>query len=88
MTGRIIRPKATVLPDSALLSKPFTHQVVAAQPYYGAEPAAATPPGGVFAAGTRVRLVQRGRGPYCRVADQRGAPCYTAFAGLRPLARR
>ena len=88
MTGRIIRPKAVVLPDSALLSQPFTHEVIAGQPYYHVKPAAAARPDGVFAAGTRLRLVERGRGPICRVADQRGTPYYTAFAGLRPLARR
>ena len=88
MTGRVLRPKAAVLPDSALLSTQFTHQLVAAQPYYDAAPAAATPAAGVFAAGTRLRLMRRGRGPYCRVADQRGTTYYTAFAGLRPVVRR
>ena len=86
MIARIIRPKAVVLPDSALLSNRFTHEVIAAQPYSLADPAMATKPDGILAAGTRLLLLEHAGGPTCRVAGEHGEPCYTAFAGLRPLA--
>lgn len=85
---RVIRPKVVVLPDSALLSNLFSHEVVAAQAYFRARPTARTAsprPTGVLAAGTRVLLLERLDGPMCRVADDSGKPVYTAFAGLRPL---
>ena len=85
---RVIRPKVVVLPDSALLSNPFSHEVVAAQACFRARPTARTAsprPSGVLAAGTRVLLLERLDGPMCRVADDSGQPVYTAFAGLRPL---
>ena len=86
---RMIRPKAVVLPDSALLSNAFSHEVVAAQACFRARPTARTASPratGVLAAGTRVLLLERLDGPMCRVADDSGKPVYTAFAGLRLLA--
>jgi hypothetical protein len=83
--GRVIRPKAVVLPDSALLSNRFTHEVIAAQPYFRAAPTPQSRPAGVLAKGTQVVLIEHLGGPMCRVVDQRGTPFYTAFAGLRAL---
>jgi hypothetical protein len=88
---RMLRPKATVLPDSALVPsanlkpppKRFTHEVVAEQPFHYA--AADCPPDGHFAAGTRLLLLEHGEGPLCRVQDRHGLCVLTAFAGLRAL---
>jgi hypothetical protein len=87
------RPKATVLPDSAMVpdrnlrSAPteFTHEVIADQPYYYIGPQQATPPEGTFAAGTKVKLHAHNAGSMCQVVDARGLCATTAFSGLRPL---
>ncbi len=90
----MIRPKATVLPDSAqvpdrnLLQPPpnqFTHEVKAEQPYYYIGPHQAAPPEGTFPAGTKVALISHEGGATCHVADARGLYVVTAFDGLRPL---
>ena len=92
--GRVIRPKASVLPESALvpdrnLLRPapnqFTHEVVAEQPYYYIGPHQTAPPEGNFPAGTQVVLLTHDGGPVCRVADGRGVCAATAFDGLRRL---
>ena len=85
MIDRVIRPKAVVLPDSALLSNRFTHEVVAAQAYFDVRPTPAARPDGSFAAHAKVVLLDHAAGPQCRVADEHGKPVYTAFAGLRRL---
>ena len=92
--GTFLRPKAKVLPASAMLPEAnrlerpparFTHKVKAAQPYFYDE-SAARPADGRFAAGTKVALLDRGQGPLCRVADARGLSVYTARDGLAALA--
>ncbi len=88
---RMLRPKATVLPDAALVPsanlKPpprrFTHEVVAEQAFRYAPSDAA--PAGHFAPGTRLRLLEHDAGPLCRVQDRSGLCVVTAFAGLRAL---
>jgi hypothetical protein len=88
---RMLRPKATVLPDSALVPsanlrpppKHFTHEVVAEQPFRYA--AADTEPAGHFAPGTPLLLLEHGQDPLCRVQDRSGLCVVTAFAGLRAL---
>lgn len=94
---RMLRPKATVLPDSALVPeanlkpppKRFTHEVVSAQPYhYAAAQADGAPdgaPDGHFAPGAKVLLLERGDGPLCWVQDRHGLCVITAFSGLRAL---
>ena len=88
---RMLRPKATVLPDSALVPsanllpppRHFTHEVVAEQPFqYAADDCT---PDGRFAAGTRLLLLDHGQEPLCRVQDRNGLCVMTAFAGLRAL---
>lgn len=88
---RMLRPKATVLPDAALVPsanlrpppKRFTHTVVTEQPFcYAATDAA---PAGHFIPGTRVLLLEHGEDPLCRVQDGNGLCVVTAFAGLRAL---
>lgn len=90
----MIRPKASVLPESALLPdrnilqpppNQFTHEVVAEQSYYYIGPHQTAPPEGNFPAGTKVVLLTHDGGPVCRVADGRGVCVATAFDGLRPL---
>ena len=90
---RMLRPKATVLPDSALVPEQnlqpppteFTHEVVAEQPYYYIGPQQAAPPEGKFPAATRVKLYAHDGGLMCQVVDARGLCVWTAFSGLRPL---
>ena len=91
---RMLRPKAVVLPDAALVpsanSRPppkrFTHEVVAEQPFHYADGAAVdAAPAGHFAPGTRLLLLERGAGPLCLVQDRSGLCVTTAFAGLRAL---
>jgi hypothetical protein len=89
--SRMLRPKAEVLPDSALVPsanlqpppKRFTHEVVAAQPFHYAatDPA----PAGQFAPGTPLLLLEHSDAPLCRVQDRNGLCVVTAFAGLREL---
>lgn len=90
--GRMLRPKATVLKPSALipaenLVKPppsrFTHELIQSQPYYYTR--GSTEPDGMFAAGTRVVLLEHDSGEYCRVADAQGLSVETACRGLRAL---
>jgi hypothetical protein len=88
---RMLRPKATVLPDSALVPsanllpppRHFTHEVVAEQPFQYV--AGDSPPAGCFAPGTPLLLRERGDGPLCSVQDASGLCVLTAFAGLRAL---
>ena len=93
--GNFLRPKATVLPESALIPKAnlveappggFTHEVKAAQPYYYGKSAGAAHPDGTFEAGAKVALLAHDRGSLCRVADARGLSVYTEFEGLAALA--
>ena len=92
----MLRPKMTVLPDSALVSAPGTtptagptHEVTARQAYFArsaAEVGNDTPPDGYLSKGDKVSIVSRGKGPLCRVRDEQGRPLMTAFSGLRRLA--
>jgi len=82
----MLRPKAKVLPDSALVDRPgkFTHEVVSEQPYYiGAADGAK--PEGSLSKGTKVVLLHRGKGPLCQVEDEHGKQVVTAYSGLRAL---
>jgi len=89
----MLRPKANVLPDAALVPpanlkpppKRFTHQVVAEQPFHFAEAQADAAPDGHFAPGTRLLLLSHGSGPLCTVQDAQGLCAVTALAGLRAL---
>ena len=96
--GRIVRPKASVLPKSALipdknLIQPppnhFTHQVKSDQPYFYTVANQADAPDGMFPAGTKVTLLSRdSEGPLCHVVDGHGLHVATAFDGLRPIRAR
>lgn len=88
--GEFLRPKASVLPDSAvipprnLLQPPpnrFTHLVRADQPYYY-EADASGGAAGTFMAGTPVLLLSHDGGALCHVADARGLFVATRFDGL------
>ena len=94
---RMTRPKAEVLPDSALVPEAnlldappahFTHEVVRKQPYFYSSPIQDAPPDGSYPAGAKVLLLTHDGGPMCRVADARGVCAMTAFSGLRPLPKR
>ena len=91
---RMLSPEAIVLPENALvperssISPPpnrFTHEIVAAQPYYfgGAD---SDRPAGEFAAKTKVVLVRYEGGDRCNVIDGRGLYVETDYRGLRTLA--
>ena len=88
------RPKATVLPDTALVPggnviKPapnqFTHELVGTVPYHYGEARHGGLPDGELATGSKVILLWHGGGPRCRVADGRGLYVEIALASLRKL---
>jgi hypothetical protein len=89
----MLRPKAEVLPESALLPdenlkpppKRFTHRVAVEQPFYLAAAQVDATPAGRFAVGTRLLLLEQDAGPLCRVQDERGICALTPIVGLRPL---
>ncbi len=91
--GIMLRPKAVVLPESAVVpaanQKPpparLTHEVVTDQPYYYSRAHIDMAPDGHFAAGTKVLLLARGKGSMCRVVDRQGLCVTVAYEGLRPL---
>ena len=88
----MLRPKAVVLSDAALVAPgntvtppptQFTHELTVSQPFRY-KPGRGSPDG-VLAAGTRVVLLAHGGGSHCWVVDGRGLRVRTARAGLRPL---
>jgi hypothetical protein len=93
--GHVVRPRALVLPDDALLpaanveARPtrLTHEVTRDAPYTLAEGAA---PAGTLAAGTRVavRGRRRGEGRPCRVVRDDGLAVYVPCDALRALRAR
>ena len=92
--GRMMRPKAVVLSDAAMLPEKnlivpppnqFTHELRQAQPYYYNQAQAAATPDGEFAAGARVVLMVYDGSSYCRVVDAQGLYVETAYEGLRRL---
>jgi hypothetical protein len=85
---RVLRPKAVVLPDDAVIGerpKRFTHQVVAEQPFHWIDTPAEAPPDGRFAPGTRLLMLAHDGGPHCTVQDAEGRCAITPLNGLRPL---
>lgn len=90
----MLRPKASVLPESALVPdhnlvvpppNQFTHQIRSSQPYFYQDPNPSDKPDGEFVAGTKVILVRREGESICRVIDERGLYVATASEGLEPL---
>jgi hypothetical protein len=93
--GEFTRPKATVLPDEAivpdknLISPPpnqFTHELLHAEPYYYNDPQQGKAADGEFEEKTKVVLLRYDGGSYCRVVDGRGLYVALSFASLKPLA--
>ena len=93
--GRMLRPKAVVLEDEALVPrrnviKPppnrFTHKVRRSQPYFYED--LGEEPNGEFAAGTPVVLMVYHGGDSCRVVDEHGLYVETAYGGLHDLRPR
>ena len=91
--GKFLRPKAEVLPDSAMvpeenLTSPppthFTHELNRAAPYFYTSAQSGVSPDGEFPAGTKVLLVSTG-GDYCRVVDERGLRVDVECAALTKL---
>jgi hypothetical protein len=88
-----LRPKATVLPATALVPeanlvqppKQLTHQVQAAQPYFYAVPPSHAAADGQFAAGTCVVLRDEISDTWCQVVDANGLSVVTARGGLVQL---
>jgi hypothetical protein len=93
--GRVVRPRAVVLPDDALLpaanaeARParLTHEVTRAAAYHLTDPAGAAP-AGTLAAGTRVAVRGRRRGASCRVVREDGLAVYVPCDALRALRSR
>jgi hypothetical protein len=93
--GRFNRPKASVLPDEAIVPEKnlitptpnrFTHELIRTEPYYYSRVAQGKKPDGEFSKGTRVVLLRHGGGSSCRVVDGRGLYVEVAFASLKSLA--
>ena len=92
---RMLRPKATVLPDSALVfsskearAKGPTHEVMSQQPYYlcaASDVQEYTKADGHLSKGAKVWLLSRGDGAMCQVQDEAGKQVITAISGLRKL---
>jgi hypothetical protein len=88
-----VEPRRVVLSDKALVREPsrirpapnqFTHALVRREPYFfvGTGRRAAEPDG-YFSRGTKVVLLGRGGGRYCRVADRRGLHVEVRCESLR-----
>ena len=91
------RPSARVLTDAALIPSEnlieeppalFTHVVQTRQPYFYVEPRPEQPPDGHFERGTRLALLARSGGAYCRVVCSQGLSVFTEYASLEPLEPR
>jgi hypothetical protein len=76
----MLRPKAKTLPDDALIPKEnlvlprpkkFTHELRRNEPFFFDRLHDAKPRG-ELPRGTRVVLMERRQGRYCRVVDERG----------------
>jgi hypothetical protein len=73
----------TVLSDSSMA---IGDRVVSGdEPYFLSKPGKNAEPAGTMPAGSFVRLLSRGRGKYCLVADGSERQVYLAFSALRPL---
>jgi hypothetical protein len=88
------RPQARVLRENALIPEgnlispapnQFTHELTRAQPFYYADARKGAQPNGEFPTGTKVVLLVRKRGGYCRVADERGLYVEIACDSLKKL---
>ncbi|WOH68169.1 hypothetical protein [Bradyrhizobium sp. BWA-3-5] len=91
------RPKAVVLPDSALIPSScqlspapnqFTHELMRSQPFYASQGASGGPPAGQFDAGAKVVLLYCDGTDFCRVLDGAGRYVETRLDGLRKLQMR
>jgi hypothetical protein len=91
---RMLRPKASVLPDSAvvpdrnLIEPPpniLTHELKMEQPYYYSKPDRDARPEGMLSKGARVVLLFHDGGSSCHVVDSRGLYVVTDFEGLQPI---
>jgi hypothetical protein len=89
--GRVLRPKAEVLNDAALvppknmIAPPpnrFTHRIQEQQPYFFNS--SQKIPSGNFSPGTPVVLMVYTGGTFCWVVDGQGLYVKTAYRGLAP----
>ena len=85
------RPKASVLPDSALVPNhdcfqpapnQFTHRLNSDLPFRYAGNAPESKPDGTLPCDTKVVLFFHDGGPECHVVDERGLYIVVPFAGL------
>jgi hypothetical protein len=87
-TEAIVLPESSLVPSNCLIipvPNQFTHEVVAAQPFYASHGTPSGPPHGEFAAGTKVAMLIHDGGEMCRVVDGGGRYVDTRFDGLRKL---
>lgn len=91
-SGRIERPTAIVLPESAIVPEDcvvrpaptvFTHESTAVLPFHYSTTGDTTsrPPDGVLAAGSKV-VLENTTGDLCRVVDGRGLRLTVSYRGL------
>lgn len=89
----MLRPRATVLPDAAVVPQAnlrapparLSHVLPHEQPYHYAAASVDQSPDGTLTAGTEVLLLDQGTGPWCQVLTGQGLCVFTACAGLKAL---
>ena len=92
MPTRVLRPRAKLLPASALVpdgqpihsDKAPTHRLRAEQPMHFEVPVQSRRPAGRLPKGAAVQLLAC-EGRWAHVVDERGLSVFTALSGLEPL---
>jgi hypothetical protein len=91
---RYLRPESQVLSERSLVPQEnqirpapnhFTHQLVAAEPFYFRSEADSNAPDGHLEAGAKVVLLRYDGGARCRVADGRGLHVEISYGNLAKL---
>ncbi len=89
-----VRPKASVLPDKAVIPdenlispapNQFTHQLKRQEPYYFGHARQGRPPDGELPSGAQVALLVYNGGKYCRVVDGQGLYVEIEYDSLEKL---
>jgi len=89
-----LRPKAIVLPESALIPEKnlispapnqFTHELTREQTYYYNTAQEGVSPDGLLPAETKIVLLVYNGGERCRIADERGLYVEIEYAALKKL---
>lgn len=82
---RILRPKAQVLPDSALIQDAPTHTVLTDQPYFSNKPTQKSAPTGTLLAGSQLTVLSKSSEKYALVKSIDGRYFYVTASALDPI---